>query len=262
MPPAPAKVLVVLPALTWQGLNPRDDDGDGLPDTLAGGQPVALLRPFIDGLPAGWRDQAGLLAYLDRAHLPYDLTTDLGLLDGTGPSLSGHRAVVLAGSERWLPASLSSRLRSYAQRGGNVLSLGIDSLRGSVTVRLPIDGSLRNATASDPKQTGDADAFGARAGALVTRNTAPIVVVRDGLGIFSETSATLTGFSTYQPVISVHGAAIASAAGASATASAIAGFRVGRGLVVEVGLDGFGSSLAHNSDSQELVRRLWAVLAQ
>ena len=29
-----AAILVVLPALTWQGLNPVDDDGDGIPTTL------------------------------------------------------------------------------------------------------------------------------------------------------------------------------------------------------------------------------------
>ena len=38
----PARVLVVLPALTWQGYNPVDDDGDGLPNTLSSGQPIKL----------------------------------------------------------------------------------------------------------------------------------------------------------------------------------------------------------------------------
>lgn len=165
-----SKVLVVLPALTWQGLNPVDDDGDGLPDTLAGGQAISLLRPLIDGLPAGWDDEAGLLAYLDSAHLPYDLTTDLGLLAGRGPSLSDYRAVVLAGSERWLPRTLLSALGSYVQRGGNVLSFGIDSLRATVTVRLPVAGSLRGATASDPSRSSGVDAFGARPGAPLTHS--------------------------------------------------------------------------------------------
>ncbi len=257
-----AKLLVVLPALTWQGLNPRDDDGDGLPDTLAGGQEISLARPLIDGLPAGFGDEAALLAYLDRARLPYDLTTDLGLLDGTGPRLSAYRGVVLAGSERWLPASLRSELRSYVERGGHVLSIGIDSLRGSVIVQLPVAGSLLNATALDPTQPAGADPFGARSGALVTHNEMPIVEIRDGLGIFTGTSGTLTGFPSYQPIASVEGARIVSAAGATATAPEIAGFRFGRGIVVEVGLAGFGSSLAHSPDSQQLIGRLWTVLAQ
>ena len=48
-------MLVVLPALTWQGHNPVDDNGDGLPDTLDAGVPIELDRPLADGLPAGLR---------------------------------------------------------------------------------------------------------------------------------------------------------------------------------------------------------------
>ncbi len=51
-PAARAAVLVVLPSLTWQGLDPVDDDFDGIPNTLSRGLPVRLERPLIDGLPA------------------------------------------------------------------------------------------------------------------------------------------------------------------------------------------------------------------
>jgi len=257
-----AKLLVVLPALTWQGLNPRDDDGDGLPDTLADGRRIPLLRPFIDGLPAGFSDEAGLLAYLDKAHLAYDLTTDLALLDGNGPRPTSYRGIVLAGSERWLPGSLRSQLRSYVQHGGHVLSLGIDSLHGSVTVELAVARSLVGATALDPMQPSDRDVFGARAGPLVSHNHAPIVERSDGLGIFSGTSGSWPGYADYQPISSVRGATIASAAGTIAGAPAIAGFRLGRGLVVEVGLGNFGSSIARSRDAQQLINRLWTVLAK
>ncbi len=256
------KLLVVLPSLTWQGLNPVDGDGDGLPDTLAGGQSIPLARPMIDGLPAGFGDEAALLGYLDNARLPYDLTTDVGLLAGSGPRLSAYRGVVLAGSARWLPASLRSELRAYVLRGGHVLSIGIDSLRGSVTVHLPVSGSPLDGTAGDPTQPGGADVFGALAGALVTHNRSPIVQTRDGLGIFTGTSGTLPGFTTYQPIASVQSAPIVSAAGATAGLPAIAGFRLGRGFVVEIGLAGFGSSLAHSPDSQQLIGRLWTVLGR
>ncbi len=129
-----AKVLVVLPALTWQGENPVDDDGDGIPNTLTAGQPIRLARPLVTGLPAGFADEAGLVAHLRDAHLGFDLTTDLGLLGNVGPSLAGRHGVVLAGDERWLPASFGSTLSTFVQRGGHVLSLGIDSLRRSVTI--------------------------------------------------------------------------------------------------------------------------------
>src|SRR5205085_982216 len=118
-----ARILVVLPALTWQGLNPLDDDGDGLPNTLDAGGPVDLVRPLVTGLPVGFDEQAAFLAYLDKVHLGYDLTTDIGMIHGVGPGLAGHRAVVLAGSERWVSASLAAPLRSYVAGGGNLLSL-------------------------------------------------------------------------------------------------------------------------------------------
>ena len=44
--------LVVLPALTWQGLNPVDDDADGFADTLPSAGAVRLDRPFAGGGPA------------------------------------------------------------------------------------------------------------------------------------------------------------------------------------------------------------------
>ena len=38
--------LVVLPALSWQGANPIDDDLDGFADTLVSGRRVRLERPL------------------------------------------------------------------------------------------------------------------------------------------------------------------------------------------------------------------------
>ena len=47
------RVLVVLPAITWQGLNPVDDDADGFPDTLDnGGVRPARRGRWPPGAPA------------------------------------------------------------------------------------------------------------------------------------------------------------------------------------------------------------------
>jgi len=52
--PAHHSVLLVVPTASWQGVNPYDGDGDGLPDTLDRGGPAGLDRPFAgSGLPAG-----------------------------------------------------------------------------------------------------------------------------------------------------------------------------------------------------------------
>jgi FlgD Ig-like domain len=251
--PRPQRVLVVLPALTWQGLNPGDEDGDGIPDTLAAGYPVRLARPFARGLPVGISDQAALLEYLDKFHRLYDLTTDAGLIAHIGPAIAGHAAVVLAGSERWLPSSLLSSLRSYVRDGGQVLSLGLDSLRGRVRIA--------GGYARDPTGLAASDAlgatFGPRAGAggLIT-------VASDGLGIFAGTSGALTVPGSYEPVTAVSPPGeIASRAVTSTGQAPIVGYRLGRGIVVDVALDGFLASLARNVDAQEVLSRIWTMLS-
>jgi hypothetical protein len=251
------RILVVLPALTWQGENPVDDvgsnpyDGDGLPNTLTAGVPIPLTnRVFANGLPSGLGDIEGLLAYLNKEKMSYDLTTDLGLAEGVGPALNSYRGVVLAGNEIWLPHELESNLRAYVQGGGNLLSLGIGSLLRTLT--------LKDGEALHPSAAAAVDIFGARPGALVTKTTSLIGSTKDELNIFGA-SETFTGFS-YQPFTVPSGAQ--SAAGATTNSPAIVGFHAGHGTVVEIGLVGFGSSLRTNVNAQELISRLWQVLAR
>jgi hypothetical protein len=248
----PGRILVVLPALTWQGLGTGDEDGDGVPDTLDAGGPVQLQRPFAAGLPADFADEAALLSYLDHAHLQYDLTTDLGLNDGVGPGLFGRRGVVFAGSERWVPSSLAGPLRSYVEQGGHVLSVGIDSLQRSVTIS--------GAQALNPGAPAVTDILGAERGP-VRSGGGVILSIKDELGIFTGTSGAF-GSGAYQPFTRppTPGQEIVSAAGTSDTSAAIAGYRLGRGIVVDIGLVGFGPSLAGSVDAQELTHQLWKVL--
>ena len=243
------RVLVVLPELTWQGLNPVDDDGDGIPNTLALGQPIRLARPLVDGIPAGFADEAAFVAHLRSAGLPFALTTDTAL-----PSLSRYTGVVLAGSERWLPASIGSSLSTYVEQGGHVLSLGIDSLRRSV--RLTGDQAL------DPGAPHAVDDLLARPGTVRSTRGSLILVDRDRLHIFSGTSQALQGFRRYQSFGPVSAPArLLSSAGLTSSSPTVIGYRLGRGDVVDIGLPGFGSSLAHNVDAQELVARVWKLLS-
>jgi hypothetical protein len=251
------RVLVVLPALTWQGLNQVDDNGDGFPDTLVNGGPIGLERVLAAGLPAGFGGQAGLLSYLDRAGLPYDLTTDVALATGVGPKLADYTGVVFAGPAVWLPASLAPALKTYIEQGGRVLSLGVGSLQRTATVHSTAAG-LQALAPSAPSAT---DVLGAHSGPLIHGNTYPIVVSSDRLGIFSGTSGTFAGFGSFAPIPAVAApGGIMSAAGTTAQAPSIVGYRLGSGIVVDVGLPTFTTSLAHNVDTQELVRRLWTVL--
>ena len=248
-----AKVLVVVPTLTWQGTNPVDDDGDGIPDTLNASDSVLLSRPLVDGLPPGWEDLTALLQYLKRNRMPYQLTTDLGLVDGVGPRLAGHAGVILAGDERWVPASLATALRSYVTAGGHVLSLGIDALRRGVTV------GRTNAT--QPTAPRPTDIFGVRVGALSSTGGAFILAGHDGLGLFRNTSGAFRAFRSFQAFNGVTApATLASSAGTTSASAAIIGVRLGRGVVIEMGIPGFAAALRHSSDAQEILGRMWAVL--
>ena len=199
------------------------------------------LAPFlIFGAVAAFG--TGLLAYLGSTHRSYELTTDLALTRGVGPRLAGHKAVVLAGSERWVPASLSAQLRSYVLGGGKVLSLGVDSLRRGVTVE--------GGKALDPTAPAASDVFGAHLGPVVSGSHSLLIVIRDRLGIFTTTSGAFAGFSSYQPISSVAPPAdILSEAGVSYTEPSIVGYRLGRGTVVDIAIPGFGSRQTQASAS-------------
>lgn len=252
---ASARVLVVLPALTWQALNPVDDDGDGIPNTLSAGYPVLLSRPLVNGLPSGWGQVVALLAYLQRNHLSYQLTTDLGLAFGAGPRLAGHAGVILAGDERWVPPALAAALRSYVTGGGHLLSLGVDSLRRGV--------SLTSARATHPTGPRPADILGARVRPVSGTHGAFILAGRDRLGLFRGTSGAFRAFSAYQSFSGVTAPlTIASAAGTTSNSSAIIGYRLGRGTVIDVGIVGFASRLAHSADAQEILRQIWRVISR
>ncbi len=250
------RILVVLPALTWQGENPVDDDGDGLVNTLAAGVGIRLDRPFASGLPAGLGDESALLAYLDKSHLGYDLTTDVALISGVGPPLTAYKAVVFAGTERWLPTSFVALLQSYVQHGGHVVSLGIDSLRGRVTIQNTSQGP----EALAPTPPSATDALGARPASALVHTSALITVITDGLGIFSGTSLAFPGFGSYEPIVPP--SQPPSAAGPTTASLSIVGYHLGSGIVVEVGLAGFSSSLRRDVDAQEFVNRLWQVLGR
>lgn len=250
------RVLVVLPMLTWQGLNEVDDTGGGLPDTLASNEPIQLQRPFANGLPAGFGEQAALLHYLTASHRHFQLTTDVALAEGAGagPSLSGHRGVILDGPFKWLPENLVSDLRAYARAGGRVLSVGAPSLQAQA----PLQRTRGTLTAGPPAPLSP-DPFGAHHGSVSTTAGEIIAEQSDPLGIFSVTLA-LTGFPRFQTITPPNGVR-ASTAGVAAEAPAIIGFHSGSGKVVQIGLPRFQSSLQHNVASQQLMGRIWTLLS-
>lgn len=255
---ASAHMLVVLPMLTWQGNDPVDDDGDGLPNTLAVGDQLKLPRLLVSGLPAGFADSAQLLAYLNSQHVSYQLTTDVALALGQGPSLKGRKGVLFDGSSTWLPSQLGPQLRSYVEGGGRVATIGLNSMQAQVKLTSGANGTV---TTGRPEPLRP-DPFGVHHGGVSSTAGGLVTVQTDALGLFGGTDA-FPGFDHYQAITPPAGAHL-SLAGLAPTAPAVIAFTLGSGQVVEVGLDGFVNSLVHQGegqvDSQELMANIIKLL--
>jgi flagellar hook assembly protein FlgD len=247
------RVLVVLPALTWQGLNPVDDDGDGTPNLLSGGGPIQIERPFTGGLPAGFSAEAGLIHYLHAIGRQFTLTTDLSLVSGGTSLLSHYSGVVFAGSERWLPATTGSALSTWVEQGGHVLSFGIGAFQRTVNVS--------GGEASDPSAPHPVDFLLARPGGIQSTGGSLLLVQRNGQGLFPGGVQELTGFRRFQTFGPVQAPArLLTSVGVSAQSPAVIGYRLGRGAVLDAGLPGFGKVVAHDVTAQDLVRHAWKFL--
>jgi hypothetical protein len=250
------RVLVVIPALTWEGRNAVDDDFDGFADTLDVSPRVDLTRPFAGGrLPAGFGVEIEpLLQYLDRRKLPYDLTTDLALARERAPSIEARRGVVLAGDERWLTPRLLERLRVYVRDGGRLASFGTESLRRTVTLT---PGALTRPSPPQPH-----NAFG-EATRPVSSLVAPLVVTADTIGLFRGTDGVVGLFTRFEQAERPADAGqLVAAAGREADHPAFAAYRIGRGLYVRTGTSQWSRSLVGRPEVGLVTRRLWAELSR
>jgi N,N-dimethylformamidase beta subunit-like, C-terminal/FlgD Ig-like domain len=254
-----ARPLVVLPALTWQGLNRWDYDADGFADRLPFSEAVGADSPFAGGeLPARFDAEVSpLLRWLDRERLPYDLTTDLALARHEGPALGNAPGVAFAGSELWLPDELLRRIRDYAADGGRVAAFGADSFKRTVR--------LRDSELTDPSPPGRENALGERT-EVVRTSAAPLTVFEDGLGLFDGVSGFVGEFTVFEPS---HGlprsARRITEAGRDPGQPAFVAFGLGGGIVLRTGTPQWARELEEAALSIELpqvTKRIWKVLSE
>lgn len=253
----PARVLLVLPTLTWQGRNPVDDDQDGLPNTLERVAPVRLVRPFAgDGLPSFFPDrEAPLLVHLDRMGLRYDVTTDLALAAGRGPALRGRPGVLLAGDVRWAPRALLRRLRSYVRGGGTLATVGIDSLRREVR--------LTPRRLVDPTAAAATDVLGLRPRPLRSLQRELLAFPQDRIQLFFGTDGRFAGFRLAEEAAALGaGTRLMAGAGEEVRRPAIVAYRLGRGLVVRFGLPEWSRRLSRDPNVAAVMRRTWTLLSR
>ena len=251
--------LVVLPAISWQGLNAVDDDFDGFVDSFPRARSLRLDRPFAGGaLPPRFEAEvAPLLRYLDRERLAYDLTTDLSLARGEGPALGNAPGVAFAGSALWLPEQLLGRLRDEVADGLRVASFGADAFRR--TVRIEDDRLV------DPRRR-RVNAFGETTTPLDEATPAPLTVFEDGLGIFEGLDEFIGDFTAFEQSRGLPTAArtIASA-GRDPSQPAFVAFGLGGGLVIRSGTAQWARELNESALSDEVpavTKRIWRLLGE
>jgi flagellar hook assembly protein FlgD len=257
--PGHRPVLVVLPYMTWQGRNPVDDDGDGMPNLLDLGIGVRGARPFAGGgLPSGFaHSEAPLLSWLDHTRRRYDITTDLALALGQGPKLEGHQGVLIPGDARWTTRRLGDRLRAFVRAGGRIASLGTDSLLRRV--HISPHGRLYA-----PTPPAASDLFGARLRPLA-RGPVTLQSFTDQLQLFAGANGTFGPFDAYEETRAVGGEAdlVSDAVisqGGPLGRPVIVAARYGKGVVVRTGIPQLPDRLSAGGPVTVLMERIWTLL--
>lgn len=253
--------ILVLPAVTWQGLNRWDSDLDGFPETLNDARSIPADRPFREGrLPPRFASEVSpLLRFLDRERLAYDITTDLALARRRGPALGNAPGVAIAGSAIWLPRRVRDRLREEVEEGGlRAVSFGARSLRRTVALVGPL---LRNP--SPPRAD---DLFGERTAIFRTDPAAPLREEQDELGLFRGVDALFGEFSVFERSVELPAEAeLRTAAGREEGQAAFVGYTLGKGTVVRPGTPGWAGELEEGRLSVEVprvTRRIWSLISR
>jgi len=253
-------VLVVLPAMTWQGQNPVESNRDGWPDTLNAGDDVQLARSFLRGRPprSVVTDSVATLEFLTRIRANYDLTTDVAIAAGKAPGIAGHNGVLLAGSERWLTPKLNLQLRRFVAGGGTVASFGEDALRRGV--------DLQHGMLVNPTQRQRTDLFGERTTAF-TSPQAPLVLSQDKLGLFAGSDGFIGSFTRFERSNALDPKAALLTAGGRAAATGqtkpdFVAYSLGKGLVIRAGTKQWPQALAQSPEAANATRRMWTLLSR
>lgn len=250
--PGRARLMAVVPVMTWQGEAPADADRDGFPDTLARGDTLPVPRAYAG--TGQFADSSRLLRFLDRSRTRFDVTTDWAMARGEGPDYKPAAGLVFAASARWLTEDLNTELRRYVERGGRVASFGTDAFRRRVT--------LRPGLLAEPSRPEGVNLFGERT-RLVTIPPAPMIVAADQLNLFSQTDGFVGLFARFERQESLAEQAILVAeAGRETERPAFVAYRLGRGLVVRVGTPEWTRELNRSSEVAAVTRRLWELLSE
>jgi hypothetical protein len=143
-----ARVAVVLPTLTWQAYNLRDDDGDGVGDSWYADWDVKtarLARPFLNrGVPYSFRKyDLPFLNWLAQTHRSVEILSDAdvyGAHDGDALARA-YDLIVFPGHHEYVTTHEYDVVSRYRDLGGNLAFLSANNffwqtvIRGNVITR-------------------------------------------------------------------------------------------------------------------------------
>jgi hypothetical protein len=137
-----SRVAVVLPTLTWQAYNLRDDDGDGKPDSWYGDwkrDTMRLGRPFLNrGVPYHFRRyDLPFLHWLARSGRDVDVLTDEDLdelADGAELAVA-YDLIVFSGHHEYVTTNEYDAVERYRDLGGNLAFLSANNFFWQVVKR-------------------------------------------------------------------------------------------------------------------------------
>jgi hypothetical protein len=177
------RVAIVMPTLTWQAYNLRDEDGDGVGDSWYASwthRTVRLGRPFLNrGVPYAFRRyDAPFLRWLARTGREVDVLAQSDL-EATSPGelVRAYDLIVFPGHHEYVTTREYDVIEGFRDRGGNLAFLSANNFFWRVVRR----GDLIERT-RQWRHLGRPEAaligvqYRANAGALLTRGA---FVVRD-----------------------------------------------------------------------------------
>lgn len=127
------RVAVVLPTLTWQAYNFRDDDGDGSADSWYAGKQsnsVRLGRAHLDrGVPYGFRFHLGFLNWLEWTGRKADYLSqwDLEHVESPAALAEAYDLIVFAGHHEYVTTREYDVVEGYRDLGGNLMFLSANN---------------------------------------------------------------------------------------------------------------------------------------
>lgn len=126
-------VAIVLPTLTWQAYNLRDDDGDGFGDSWYTGRQeptVRLGRPHLNrGVPYGFRYQLPFIQWLQRTGRRVDVLAQSDLEGARSPRAlrRAYDLLVFPGHHEYVTTREYDLVEGFRNRGGSLAFLSANN---------------------------------------------------------------------------------------------------------------------------------------